>query len=133
MGRCTNVCLYLRLCSSLQPPLSPLYSAADDIYSVSTWNAAVGCLEVRDKVLAARLNTEQFSIWHRDGATRPAATSQLHVVEHIGETSDVVVYGQTPADSHATIASRRHQNYFIGARTRSVKRLPLTVFLHRRN
>jgi len=73
-----------------------------------TWYAAVGGLKVRDEVLAARLYTEQFGIWHRDDTARPAATSKFDVVEHIGKTTDVVVNGQTSADPHTTVASCRY-------------------------
>jgi len=103
------------------------------VTAVFTWYAAVGGLEVRDKVLTARLDTEQFGIRHRDDTARPAATSKFDVVEHIGKTPDVVVDGQTPSDPHTAIASCRYQNYFIYSRTCGVKCLPLTVFLHCRS
>jgi len=54
-----------------------------------------------------------LSVGHGDDAARPTVTAQLDVVQDVSETANIVVDRQTPTDTHATIASSRHQNHFI--------------------
>ena len=94
--------------SILQGVKMPIFWQKSD-----TWNTAIGGLKVCDEVFATRLNAEQLSVWDGDDTGRPAAAALLHVVEHVGKTSDIVVDLKTAPHPHTTVASGRYQNHLI--------------------
>ena len=76
-----------------------------------TFDADIACLEIRLKVVRARLGGGEKSVWDSNGASSTRWTSRVDEVDDVRRASHVtVVMAHAPAQPHPAVARMRHQD-----------------------
>jgi len=95
-----------------------------------TWHTLVAGVHVGNEVLAAGMYFEQLGCRDRYNTALSGGTAGCQVVEDVRGTPDVVVVRHTAPDPHATVESRRDEDYLVMT-ARRVEAFPLAVLLAR--